>query len=62
MSNERRRASRLHHVRGHLVRRGGKIFWRVPHIRGSARSGVIRQRTVAWIIDAAEMKRHTQGT
>jgi hypothetical protein len=51
-----RRASRLHHVRGHLVRRGSQIFWRVPHLRGSARSGVIRARTVTWIIDPSERK------
>jgi hypothetical protein len=52
-----RRASRLHHVRGHLVRRGSQIFWRVPHLRGSARSGVIRTRTVTWTIDPSERKR-----
>jgi hypothetical protein len=46
-----RRASRLHHVRGHLVRRGSQIFWRVPHLRGRARSGVIHTRTVTWTID-----------
>jgi hypothetical protein len=46
-----RRASRLHHVRGHLVRRGSQIFWRVPHMRGSVRSGIIRKRTVTWTID-----------
>jgi hypothetical protein len=51
-----RRASRLHHVRGHLVRRGSQIFWRVPHLRGSARSGIIRARTVTWIIDPSERK------
>jgi hypothetical protein len=49
-------------VRGHLVRRGSKIFWRVPHLRGSARAGVIRKRTVAWIIDASERKRGASGT
>ena len=43
-----RRARRLHHVRGHLVRRGSKLFWRVPHLRGSARAGSIRTRTVTW--------------
>jgi hypothetical protein len=37
---------RLHHVRGHLARRGYKIFWRSPHLRGNARLGVIRSRTV----------------
>jgi hypothetical protein len=43
-----RRRSRLHHVRGHLVRRGAKLFWRVPHLRGSAAAGPIRTRTVTW--------------
>jgi hypothetical protein len=43
-----RRRSRLHHVRGHLVRRGAKLFWRVPHLRGSAAAGFIRARTVTW--------------
>ncbi|MGC1458820.1 MAG: hypothetical protein WA825_11125 [Steroidobacteraceae bacterium] len=52
-----RRAARLHHVRGHLVRRGSEIFWRVPHLRGRARSGVIHTRTVTWTIDAPERKR-----
>jgi hypothetical protein len=46
-----RRAPRLHHVRGHLVRRGSQLFWRVPHLRGNARSGVVRTRTVTWTID-----------
>jgi hypothetical protein len=46
-----RRASRLHHVRGHLVRRGNKIFWRLPHLRGQARAGVIRSRTVVWTFE-----------
>jgi hypothetical protein len=52
-----RRASRLHHVRGHVVRRGSQIFWRVPHLRGRARSGVIHSRTVTWTIDTPERKR-----
>jgi hypothetical protein len=43
----RRRAPRLHHVRGHIARRGDKVFWRLPHLRGSARAGVVRSRTVA---------------
>jgi hypothetical protein len=47
-----RRARRLHHVRGHLVRRGSKIFWRIPHLRGSARAGSIRTRTVTWTVNA----------
>jgi hypothetical protein len=52
-----RRASRLHHVRGHLVRRGSQIFWRVPHLRGRARSGVVHSRTVTWTVDAPARKR-----
>jgi hypothetical protein len=36
----------LHHVRGHIARRGDKVFWRLPHLRGSARLGVVRSRTV----------------
>lgn len=46
-----RRAPRLHHVRGHLFRRGSELFWRVPHLRGNARAGVVRSRTVTWTID-----------
>jgi hypothetical protein len=41
-----RRPSRLHHVRGHLVRRGSNIFWRSPHVRGRMTLGAIRTRTV----------------
>jgi hypothetical protein len=41
-----RRSSRLHHVRGHLVRRGTRVFWRCPHLRGTARFGIVRSRTV----------------
>jgi hypothetical protein len=44
---------RLHHVRGHLVRRGSQLFWRVPHLRGSARSGIVRTRTVIWDFGSA---------
>lgn len=47
-----RASPRLHHVRGHLVRRGSQIHWRVPHLRGCARSGVVRARTVTWTFDA----------
>ncbi len=46
-----RRPRRLHHVRGHLVRRGSQLFWRVPHLRGSWRAGVVRTRTVTWTVD-----------
>ena len=41
-----RQSPRLHHVRGHLVRRDQRVFWRVPHLRGSAARGVVRSRTV----------------
>ncbi|HEV7613951.1 MAG TPA: hypothetical protein VGO37_18875 [Steroidobacteraceae bacterium] len=41
-----RRSPRLHHVRGHLVRRDNCIFWRTPHLRGSASQGIVRSRTV----------------
>jgi hypothetical protein len=46
-----RRAPRLHHVRGHLMRRGSRLFWRVPHLRGDARAGAVRTRTVMWTIE-----------
>jgi hypothetical protein len=50
-SGPSRRSRRLHHVRGHLVRRGSKLFWRVPHLRGNARAGSVRTRTVTWQFD-----------
>jgi hypothetical protein len=37
---------RLHHVRGHLVRRGDNLHWRSPHLRGDSALGVIATRTV----------------
>ena len=42
-----RRTARLHHVRGHLVRRADLIFWRTPHWRGQLRLGQVRSRTIA---------------
>jgi hypothetical protein len=45
-----RRGPRLHHVRGHLVRRGSRIYWRSPHLRGSAYWGHVRSRTVEFHI------------
>lgn len=45
ISGRRKRAPRLHHVRGHFVRRAGKTFWRSPHLRGDAEAPAIR-RTV----------------
>jgi hypothetical protein len=41
-----RQSPRLHHVRGHLVRRDNRVFWRVPHLRGSGSRGIVRSRTV----------------
>jgi hypothetical protein len=41
-----RQSPRLHHVRGHLVRRDQRVFWRVPHLRGSGSRGMVRSRTV----------------
>ncbi len=41
-----RASPRMHHVRGHIVRRGAAVFWRCPHLRGSARLGQVRSRTV----------------
>jgi hypothetical protein len=58
-SESTRRSPRLHHVRGHLVRRGNKLFWRVPHMRGSARAGFLRTRTVTWLIDASNPSAHS---
>ena len=41
-----RQSPRLHHVRGHLVRRDNRVFWRIPHLRGSGTRGMVRSRTV----------------
>ena len=46
MGHDVRNSPRLHHVRGHLVRRGDLVFWRTPHLRGSATRGMVRSRTV----------------
>lgn len=60
-SGASRRSRRLHHVRGHLVRRGSKLFWRVPHMRGSARAGSIRTRTVTWLFDPSTSSSRISG-
>jgi len=57
-SGHHRLAPRLHHVRGHLVRRGSQLFWRVPHLRGNARAGLIRDRTVTWTVDTQSAPTH----
>lgn len=61
-SESSRRSRRLHHVRGHLVRRGSKLFWRVPHLRGSARAGSIRTRTVTWQFDPSISSARISGS
>jgi hypothetical protein len=48
-----RRFPRLHHVCGHIVRRGSSVFWRSPHLRGSARLGHLKTRTVKLSFAAA---------
>ena len=40
-----KRSTCLHHVRGHFVRRGGKVFWRRPHLRGDRSLGAATVRT-----------------
>jgi hypothetical protein len=41
-----RQSPRMHHVRGHLVRRRDGVFWRRPHWRGHIRLGKLPARTV----------------
>lgn len=41
-----RQGPRLHHVRGHLVRRSSQLYWRSPHLRGHLALGRITSRTV----------------
>jgi hypothetical protein len=53
-----RHSPRLHHVRGHLVRREHRVFWRVPHLRGSAAQGTVRSRTVC--LAFARKREHEQ--
>ena len=45
-SAEGRSASRLHHVRGHMVHRDQATFWRRSHFRGDA-SAMVLSRTVS---------------
>lgn len=45
-ANSGRTGPRLHHVRGHIVRRRNTVFWRGPHWRGHMRLGRVRSRTV----------------
>jgi hypothetical protein len=48
-----RLSPRLHHVRGHLMRRDQRVFWRVPHLRGSASRGIVHSRTVCLSLTGA---------
>ncbi len=41
-----RQSPRMHHVRGHLVRRSDGLYWRRPHWRGHIRLGSLPARTV----------------
>jgi hypothetical protein len=41
-----RSRARLHHVRGHFVRRKNNIFWRSAHMRGDAHLGAAPRKTV----------------
>lgn len=52
-----RAASRLHQVRGHLVRRAGKTFWRTHHLRGDVAKGIIASRTVRVTGERGAMRR-----
>ncbi len=42
-----RPAPRLHRVRGHLVQRGGTLFWRQAHLRGRCDTRPIKSRTIS---------------
>jgi hypothetical protein len=48
-----RTGPRLHHVRGHIVRREDAVFWRRPHWRGHLRLGCVRSRTVNLRLEGA---------
>jgi len=54
-----RQSPRLHHVRGHLVRRDNRVFWRTPHLRGSGKRGMVRSRTVC--LSFAHYPTHPRG-
>ncbi len=46
-ATDARSGKRLHYVRGHLVRRRGRIFWRSSHLRGDISIAPPGTRTVA---------------
>ncbi len=51
-ATDARSGKRLHYVRGHLVRRGGRIFWRSSHLRGDISIAPPGTRTVAMRLQA----------
>jgi hypothetical protein len=57
-----RRHPRLHHVRGHLVRRNDRLSWRVPHLRGGSHIGVLKSRTVEWRFDSGKTQRRERNS
>lgn len=57
-----RRHPRLHHVRGHLVRRNDRLSWRVPHLRGGCHAGALKSRTVEWRFDSRNAQRSERNT
>jgi hypothetical protein len=57
-----RRHPRLHHVRGHLVRRNDRLIWRVPHLRGRSHAGVLKSRTVEWRFDVGNAQRSERNS
>ena len=48
-----RAGPRLHHVRGHIVRREDVVFWRRAHWRGHLRLGSVQSRTVTLQLPAS---------
>jgi len=54
-----RSAPRLHHVRGHIVRRDDLVFWRRSHWRGHLRLGSIQSRTVTLRMPTAAARNAT---
>jgi hypothetical protein len=56
-----RRHPRLHHVRGHLVRRNDRLIWRVPHLRGKTDAGIVKSRTVEWRFDQGAAQRRERS-
>ena len=53
-----RSAARLHHVRGHWVRRDNALFWRRSHLRGSADLGRAPTRTTRLYLGGGSTVRH----